>query len=70
MCIVRLIQLTQFLPCESPDWLCFVSIHSGGLVLSDCRCLGAHAQARYTVVCLCVCVCVCVCRLLQLLKDQ
>ena len=21
-------------------------------------CLGAHAQARYTVVCLCVCVCV------------
>ena len=21
--------------------------------------LGAHAQARYTVVCLCVCVCVC-----------
>ncbi len=33
-------------------------------------CLGAHAQARYTVVCLCVCVSVCVCRLLQLLKDQ
>ncbi len=31
-------------------------------------CLGAHAQARYTVVCLCVCVSVCV--LLQLLKDQ
>ncbi len=30
--------------------------------------LGAHAQARYTVVC--VCVCVCVCTLLQLLKDQ
>ncbi len=29
-------------------------------------CLGAHAQARYTVVCLCVCVC----RLLQLLKDE
>ena len=28
--------------------------------------LGAHAQARYTVVCLCVCVC----RLLQLLKDE
>ncbi len=28
-------------------------------------CLGAHAQARYTVVCLCVCVsvCVCVCRM-------
>ncbi len=24
-------------------------------------CLGAHAQARYTVVCLCICVCVCVC---------
>ena len=24
-------------------------------------CLGAHAQARYTVVCLCVCVSVCVC---------
>ncbi len=23
-------------------------------------CLGAHAQARYTVVCLCVCMCVCV----------
>ncbi len=23
-------------------------------------CLGAHAQARYTVVCLCVCVSVCV----------
>ncbi len=23
-------------------------------------CLGAHAQARYTVVCVCVCVCVCV----------
>ncbi len=23
-------------------------------------CFGAHAQARYTVVCLCVCVCVCV----------
>ncbi len=45
-------------------------------------CLGAHALARYTVVCLCVCVslclcvsvcvcvCVCVCRLLQLLKDE
>ena len=39
-------------------------------------CLGAHAQARYTVVCLCVCVsvcvcvCVCVCRPLQLLKDE
>ncbi len=35
-------------------------------------CLGAHAQARYTVVCLFVCVClsVCVRRLLQLLKDQ
>ena len=31
-------------------------------------CLGAHAQARYTVVC--VCVCVCVCRPLQLLKDE
>ena len=29
-------------------------------------CLGAHAQARYTVVCLCVCVC----RPLQLLKDE
>ncbi len=29
-------------------------------------CLGAHAQARYTVVCLCVCLC----RLLQLLKEQ
>ncbi len=26
----------------------------------DLLCLGAHAQARYTVVCLCVCVCVCV----------
>ncbi len=23
-------------------------------------CLGAHAQARYTVVCLCVCMCLCV----------
>ena len=33
-------------------------------------CLGAHAQARYTIVCLCVRVCICVCRLLQLLKDQ
>ncbi len=35
-------------------------------------CLGAHAQARYTVVCLCdsVCVSVCLCRLLQLLKDE
>ncbi len=36
-------------------------------------CLGAHAQARYTVVCLCVCVCVSVsvylCRLLQLLEE-
>ncbi len=29
-------------------------------------CLGAHALARYTVVCPCVCLC----RLLQLLKDQ
>ena len=24
-------------------------------------CLGAHAQARYTVVCLCVCMCGCIC---------
>ena len=24
-------------------------------------CLGAHAQARYTVVCVCVCVCVRAC---------
>ena len=31
-------------------------------------CLGAHAQARYTVVCLCVCVCVCV--RAHALKDQ
>ncbi len=33
---------------------------------------GAHAQARYTVVCsVCVSVCVSVyCRVLQLLKDQ
>ncbi len=30
-------------------------------------CLGAHAQARYTVVCLCVCVRLF--RLLQLLKG-
>ncbi len=37
-------------------------------------CLGAHVQARYTVVCVCMCmcaclsacVCVCLCRLLQL----
>ncbi len=51
--------------------------------LTTFLCLGAHAQARYTVVCcvsvcvhvhvhvhVCMCVCVCVVRLLQLLKDQ
>ena len=42
------------------------------VTLSLLLCLGAHAQARYTVVCLCVCMSVylCVCRLLQLLKDE
>ncbi len=32
-------------------------VNSGQIIL---LCLGAHAQARYTVVCSCVCVCVCV----------
>ena len=34
------------------------------LLSNELLCLGAHAQARYTVVYLCVCVCVCLCRLL------
>ena len=43
-----------------------------GVCIYASVCLGAHAQARYTVVCLCVSVCqsVCLYRLLQLLKDQ
>ena len=40
------------------------------IIYSVLLCLGAHAQARYTVVCLCVCLSVCLCRLLQLLKDE
>ncbi len=53
-----------------------VQLETNGITLDSVSdwvrllCLGAHAQARYTVVCLCVCVCVCVCRLFQLLKDQ
>ncbi len=39
-------------------------------VSSRLLCLGAHAQARYTVLCLCVCVSVSLSRLLQLLRDQ
>ena len=35
-------------------------IRESDLVCMQLLCLGAHAQARYTVVCLCVCVSVCV----------
>ena len=43
-----------------------VSLYSSLVPRPYFLCLGAHAQARYTVVCLCVCVC----RPLQLLKDE
>ncbi len=41
----------------------YTKLYSFNLVLVSLPllCLGAHALARYTVVCLCVCVCVCVC---------
>ncbi len=40
------------------DWFNIQTMNS--LAVRWLLCLGAHAQARYTVVCLCVCVSVCV----------
>ncbi len=37
--------------------LCYVQSSLGKV--RNSLCLGAHAQARYTVVCLCICVSVC-----------
>ena len=42
---------------ECSDLVCNLRVHGRVQFL----CLGAHAQARYTVVCVCVCVCLSVC---------